>query len=147
MTAPPNPYRTPDTSSVTVDDEWIQLDRGPLPLWLALYCYPVCAASCFYATWLVAWFCLGHLPRPMLDDPKYIGGAMDVAYPLSVIVVSSVPLLTPIGFVASFFSPMRVIKNGVQQGFVLAAIYVAVCVTLVALVRHDPGRVIEWWID
>ncbi len=33
---------------------------------------PVIVLLYLYATWATAWCVLGHLPRPSLDDPKYI---------------------------------------------------------------------------
>jgi hypothetical protein len=33
-----------------------------------------------YATWATAWCVLGHRPRPVFDDPKYISPIVDVPY-------------------------------------------------------------------
>ena len=38
--------------------------------------YPFLILASFYATWLTAWWILGHRPRPSFDDPKLIGSVV-----------------------------------------------------------------------
>ena len=109
---------------------------------------PVWLLGSFYSTWLIAWIQLGHLPRPMLDDPKSIGGVMEIAYFVSGILVMTMPVLTPIGLIASFFCPIstrRTARYALKAA--LAVLYVALCALVLLTLRTDPGRVVEWWFD
>ncbi|MBL8890612.1 MAG: hypothetical protein JNL67_11600 [Planctomycetaceae bacterium] len=87
------------------------------------------------------------MPRPMLDDPKSIGGIMDFAYLLSMLALISLPVLTPVCFVSSFFCPVRFVRNRLAQAVLFAAAYIAVAGGLFLLLRLDPGGVVEWWLD
>lgn len=110
--------------------------------------YPVWLVGAFYATWLVAWVELGHRPRPMLDDPKYIGGLMDFVYGVPGYLLLGLPVLAPLGFAASFFCQKRTTRErrGVLA-MVLAAFYVLMCVTAIVVLRYDGASVVEWWFD
>ena len=121
--------------------------RRKLMIWLLAFFYPVLATLCFYASWLFAWFCLGHMPRPMLDDPMQICGAMDLAYYVSTIAFVSTPVLSPLCFASSFLCPIRLTKSRSLQCLLLATIYVAFCCAISGIVSSDPGSVIEWWFD
>ncbi len=116
-------------------------------LWIVAYRYPIIAASCFYLSWIVAWLMIGHQPRPMLDDPENIGGVMDIAYVISMVAVMSVPMLTPVGFAASFFCPVNSDRNRIAKSSILAIVYIGMCFALWLLVRADPGDIFEWWMD
>jgi hypothetical protein len=145
----PNPYLAPSVSSnePLSDDAATTPTQLKLIVWLVAFFYPVFAALCFYTSWIVAWICLGHVPRPMLDDPKNIGGVMDLAYSVSVFAFFSAPILTPVCFVSCFFSPIRFIRNGLMQRLFLSFVYLALCAAVFATIRFDPGRILEWWFD
>ena len=151
----PNPYRVPERPvpghAEPIDET--NLDAPPASkarrtIWALVYFYPVWLVSSFYLTWLVAWIQLGHRPRPMLDDPKSIGGLMDIAYPIPGIVAMGMPLLAPLGFVAAFFYPVSA-NRGDRYTIrtTLALVYIALCVLALVLLRADGGRVVEWWFD
>lgn len=116
-------------------------------VWAVAYLYPLLTAASIYSSWLVAWMCLGRVPRPLLDDPKFIGGVMDIAYLLSMLAFYSAPVLTPLCFASSFFCPLGRIRNRVARSIVLALAYLAMLAGVILLLRLDPGRVVEWWID
>jgi hypothetical protein len=42
--------------------------------WIFLLC-PLLLVASLDGQWLLSWAVLGHIPRPSLDDPKYIDGA------------------------------------------------------------------------
>lgn len=69
-----NPYQSPSIAIESAEIESAEIDkpltRGAVRLLRAVvWLYPVILIAAFYATWLVAWFVLGHMPRPSLDDP------------------------------------------------------------------------------
>ncbi len=118
-----------------------------LILWLAAYSFPVIGVSCFYLSWFVAWMVLGHQPRPMVDDPKSIGGLMDIAYFISIVAFLSAPILAPIGFIASFVCPFPSFGKQRMRCAILVAVYLGICITILLTIKADPGRAIEWWLD
>ena len=93
------------------------------------------------------WVILGHRPRPMLDDPKYIGGLMNIAYFLPGFLLMGLPILAPLGLAASFSLPSRTQSFRYGIAATLAAIYIMACSGVIMLLRQDPGRVVEWWFD
>ena len=139
-----NPYQSPDLSSLRVEDNSTPVSRYRLAIWTLAYFFPVWLVGSFYATWLIAWMLLGHPPRPMLDDPKSIGNLMDAIYIIPGILMLGIPVLTPIGFAASFFCPIR---SNLSQSGPLAVLFIALCVFGLMLLRWDPHRVVEWWFD
>jgi hypothetical protein len=121
--------------------------RSALFVWTIAYTYPLLAAICFYSSWLVAWVMLGHVPRPMLDDPKSIGGIMDFAYIVATLSIISFPILTPLFLCSSFFCPLRFSNHQVAQGLTLAIVYICMSAAIAMTIWYDPGNVVEWWLD
>jgi hypothetical protein len=122
--------------------------RSRFMVWLLAYLYPVWLVGSFYLTWIIAWAQLGHRPRPMLDDPKSVGGILDIAYYVPGILVMLMPVLAPIGLAASFFCPIttrRDLRHALRAAF--AILYVVFCAIALLTLRSDPGRVVEWWFD
>lgn len=149
-----NPYHAPVTKQVLVEDGETLLPRRSstnwfgFAAWLAVYLYPVWLLAAFYVAWLVAWVQLGHQPRPMLDDPKSIGGFSDDVYMISGMFVILMPVLAPLGLVASFLCPILVrrdVRGGLSTG--LMVLYVLLAASAIWILRADPGRVVEWWFD
>jgi hypothetical protein len=138
-----NPHQNEPTRSVAM----IGVSRGALVAWTIAYTYPLLAAICFYSSWLVAWVMLGHVPRPMLDDPKSIGGVMDFAYVVAGLSLISFPILTPLFLCSSFFCPLRFSKHQVFQGLILALAYICMSAAIAMTIWYDPGSVVEWWLD
>ncbi len=88
------------------------------------------------------------MPRPMLDDPKSIGGLMQVVYFLAAILIMAMPVLTPLGFAASFFLPQNTNKDWrTAKRCLLASIYVIASVIALRILWADPGHVVEWYFD
>ena len=107
--------------------------------------FPLVFLALLYGEWLLAWFVLGHAPRPSIDDPK------DIPFASSAHVVTLIALvgLLPIGLgaicwniwfvVAARYSPPRLLGR-------MAAV-VALFGGTIMLLRLDPGRVVYWWFD
>jgi hypothetical protein len=153
MTAESNPYLTPNTTQALGDDQSLPplhslAIRHWVAVWLLAFLYPIWLLGSFYMTWLIAWVELGHRPRPMLDDPKSIGGFLDIAYYFPGVLVMFMPILAPIGLAASFFCPINTqhVKRHTWHA-ALAVLYVVLCAIALLTLRSDPGRVVEWWFD
>lgn len=154
MTTEANPYQTPNTVRVLVDAHPESPPSGRLAtrfrfaVWLLAFLYPVWLLGSFYLTWLIAAVQLGHPPRPMLDDPKSIGGILNVAYYIPGILLMLMPVLAPIGLAASLFFPIntrRRLRHALGPAF--AVLYIMLCAIALLTLRSDPGRVVEWWFD
>ena len=141
-----NPYHYATPAFVVDPTE--SINRFRFATWLVAYLFPVWFVASFYMTWLIAWIQLGHIPRPMLDDPQSIGGLMDIAYLVPGLMFLLMPVLTPLGLVASFFCPLRKSPSHRFSNRALhVALYVALCAFALVFLREDPGQVVEWWID
>ena len=95
-----NPYVPPNTHgklNEATEDHRPARGWGTI-LWSLAYFYPVLSTACIYSSWLTACICLGRMPRPMLDDPKSIGGIVDAAYMLSMIAILTAPIMIPLCF-------------------------------------------------
>ena len=73
---------------------------------------------------------------------------MDIAYIVPGLMVLAAPALTLLGFVASFFYPAQLNRD---QRFAihtkLVVLYIALCTFAWITLHHDPGNVVEWWLD
>jgi hypothetical protein len=123
---------------------------SPVPRPLALAAdlavvYPVLAVSALYAEWLVAWAVLGHQPRVSLDDPKDIPGS---AW-LGLVTFLALLGLFPAGCAAMVLTVLHAM-SAERRGRRLV-VQILGLLTLwpgaFALIRWDPLRVMEWWID
>lgn len=112
-----------------------------------VYLSPLLALSTVYLCWVSAWAQLGHQPRPLLDDPKYIGGVVDVTYGISILGVMFLPAFLILGLVSCWLYPTKPRPARIKKGFNLASIYFMFCVTCWAIARVDPGKVFYWWFD
>ena len=122
--------------------------------WAVVYFYPVLTLLSVYACWAIVWMTLGHRPKPMIDDPKYIGGFVDVAYGLSMLMWM---FLTPaifVGICACFWSPTKAHHAGNSREALrwamsagLLGTYISICAGCFYLLRFDPGNVVEWYLD
>lgn len=144
-----NPYLvSSETSPERLSGDTVIWITGiKLIVWLVAFFHPVLVVLSVYVSWFVAWACLGHKPRPSLDDPTLIGGAMDLAYLVSALALLSAPLLAPLCFISSFLCPLRLSKNPSLQCLFLICIYFALCFASIATVTRDPGGVFYWWFD
>ena len=143
-----NPYQPEFTTSVFAADHSASTTRFHSALWLLAYLYPCWLVASFYLTWLIAWIQLGRFPRPSLDDPKSIGGLMDIAYPVPGLLLLVMPVMTPLGLASSFFCPVRKpLSKRYAFRSLLVVFYIALCAMAWTLLNKDPGRVVEWWLD
>ena len=153
MTTEANPYQAPNTAQVLVDDHPASpfrrlATRYRVAIWLLAFLYPIWLVSSFYLTWLIAWVQLGHRPRPMLDDPKSVGGILDIAYYVPGVLLLLMPILVPVGLAASFFCPINA-RPGQRHAWraAFSVLYVVLCAIALLTLRSDPVRVVEWWFD
>lgn len=125
-----------------------ELTRYSFAIWLLVYLYPVWFLGSVYLAWLIAYCQLGYAPRPMLDDPMYIGGISTVTYYLFVMLLTLMPVLTPLGFAASFFCPInKRHKSRIVRGVAFSVLYAAICVIVVITIRFGTPRIIVWLSD
>lgn len=135
-----NPYQTPaetaERQSPSLPKLWRRLER-------IVWSYPLVMLMAFYGTWIIAWVSLGHRPRPMLDDPKSIGAAVNVACLVTYGVLMLLPGVAVGGFLLQFLVPARHRNERIRCAMLLVVIYFA----LVAFLRLDPLSVVEWFMD
>jgi hypothetical protein len=112
--------------------------------------YPILPLSSLYATWLTAWFALGHRPRPYSDDPKYIGFPVDMPYFLTWTLLSgTVPVLL-IGAVLVLAEINRSAPRGRKwTARIIALLVVPPLVWSLAylVLQWDPWQVRYWYFD
>jgi len=110
------------------------------------YLYPVMLVGLQYATWFVARIVLGHVPRPMVDDPKYIGWQVDVPHSASWVLLIGYPyaFLASLIFLIAF---LAIAKKAPMVSLALLAGLVVLWAIPFALVSWDPGNVFEWFYD
>ena len=117
---------------------------------LLAYAYPLVFAAGPYLTWLAAWACLGHRPRPSLDDPKYIGLAVDVPYFLSAALTMAVPVAIGLGLIVAVAAGLRAGKTSSAKlgltSFALMAL-VSLWAGVIVFLRADPWQVLNWYWD
>ena len=120
----------------------------PWRIWWIAYLYPIWSAGSMYATWVLAWVHLGHIPRSSLDDPMSIGSLVTVAYTGSLLLMSLMPILMPMGLLAAFFYPLRTrARRSFLRQILLALLYITLSASVLLTLRADPGFVMEWWFD
>jgi hypothetical protein len=59
--------------------------------------YPLLILGSVYATWLTAWFILGHQPRISLDNPKDISPIVDVEFISTTVFILGSPIALILG--------------------------------------------------
>jgi hypothetical protein len=101
----------------------------------------VLAWAVVYAHWLMSWIALGHMPRPSLDDPKFIDGASWM-HPISFLALVAV---LPTALVALLANAWYLAATR-PRGFDLVWRF-AVIAAVVGLFLCDPLRVGEWLVD
>jgi hypothetical protein len=112
--------------------------------------YPAALLSSLYATWLTAWFELGHCPRVYLDDPKFIGPIVKVPYIVTWILLRQFIAASKISVVLILASVGRLLARRKSLDRVAALLILlpfVAWVLSVALIRWDPGYVYYWFLD
>ena len=116
---------------------------------IASLAYPLLLCGSFYAEWFVAWSALGHQPRPFLDDPKNIVEIGHLHLVTGVLIMGFIPM----AFVSIALNGLHVFwrhrgTKGVALALTLRTVIVLVAWgAVIAAVRWDPNRVVEWWFD
>ena len=113
-------------------------------------CYPLLPLLSLYATWATAWYCLGHLPRSSLDDPKFISPMVDVPYDAtSALLAGALPalvvhaLLVAIDFLRMMHDERDDLKRFMVRGVLPLLSWPIAYFGLMA----DPGGVFGWFCD
>jgi hypothetical protein len=108
--------------------------------------YPWGWLSTVYAVWLVAWTALGRRPRPLLDDPKHLGGVVDVAHTASIYVfLLALPIL--FASLAAALALRFIEKAPWRTALLWLAALLFSWIIGVGFARLDPGHVIAWYLD
>lgn len=124
-------------------------DHAPPPLLRlaadATLLYPLLVVLCLYGEWLLAWSVLGHPPLPSLNDPKLLAGSSRLHGLTGVVLIGALPALCAS---VVFYPIVGILPRPSPRRIALRALaVVASWGALFALLRWDPGRVLEWWLD
>jgi len=114
------------------------------------FVYPALVVAMYYVTWVTAWVALGHRPRYMLDDPKYIHWAVDVPSALAALLTYSAPnvLLAAVTFLAVARWGREGSGGQRLRGWLGDLAQLALCwIAALVVLRVDPGGVFAWWLD
>ena len=123
--------------------------RSERLLLLGAYSYPVLVVVSFYLTWFVAWAVLGHMPRPNLDDPKYIGLLVDIPYCVCTLLLMGVPGVMPLSALMAPIALARQAAPGARLARGLIALSALILLWAAALwfLHADPWDVVTWYFD
>ena len=146
MTDNVHPYQPPNAEPKT--DKRDGRIRISQTMWLIAFLYPLILMGSLYGTWLAAWWQLGHMPRPNVDDPKSVGGILSVGWMVPLLFLMLLPIMLPLGFVASFYLRLSRTQPRVEYWWwVLPAIYILFCLLDYWMLKWDPCNVAEWYSD
>ena len=114
--------------------------RGELPAhWVRNACLTAACTLPFLivmrGTWLLAWIVLGHMPRPMLDDPKFISPLVGVVYGFA---YDTCFFWLVAGFLATCLSVMVLRHHLLNLAIGLLSWFVALVLV---------GGMMEWFLD
>ena len=115
-------------------------------LTVASWLYPVVLVASFYATWAIAWVMLGHMPRPSLDDPKYISGWVILPYCISMVLLIAFPTALGGGVIWTVWSGVQRKFRGLTTASAFTLL-MAVWIAAITFLRIDPWRVGDWFMD
>jgi hypothetical protein len=107
--------------------------------------YPWLCVLMVYLTWVVAAITLGHQPRPYLDDPKFIGGWVDLVRVATFLLFLAWPaamLLNAAGMLMAAVMPRRR-----SFGFVFLLLCASLCSWALSLSMVRFSKVIIWFFD
>lgn len=113
---------------------------------VVFWLYPAAMLGMQYATWGVAWLSLGYRPQPWIDDPGYISVWVDVFYYLTGALLIFFFPSVPAGCCATLWAGVARRKSA-WVITVMALIYLALIVGTIAVLRWDPIRVGDWFMD
>lgn len=115
--------------------------------WGLAFFYPATAVASVYFCWALAAVSLGHRPRPSVDDPKDIGGAMEVFYSIALLLVVLLPPMSVGGLAWAILCPIRSLRERRFGRLMIATANAFMFYCVWKLVKLDPGRVFEWFFD
>ena len=109
--------------------------------------YPLVFLACLYGQWFLSWYVLGHVPRPSLDDPKYIDGASWM-HPVTSVALMG---LLPSAGAGLALNGLHVVLNrpGLPRTALRMLCLLGLWAGTVVLLRWDAKtyQVVEWWTD
>ena len=103
-----------------------------------------------YLTWIAAWVTLGRRPQSSVDDPKHIGGLVDLPYIMTALLIGTMPMVMLIACIAGAFVTVWWVRRRGGGIFVSTAAVLALVglyVGCVVLLLWDPLRVMNWYMD
>jgi len=133
-----NPYQSPSVES----DKPLAIGAMCF-LRVTIWLYPGLLVAACYATWLVAWMVLGHMPRPWVDDPKSISILVDVPYMLVGLLLVAFPAAAIAGAVMLLSIPQR---SWVRRLFG-CSLYIVIWIAVILFLCWDPLEVGTWLMD
>ena len=89
---------------------------------------------------------LGHVPRPLLDDPWSIGWPVEIPYAITGLLLVAMPGAALAGLLLeciAFFVSKRTLPIRIASCLLLISLWAAA----IFLLRWDPLRVVEWFFD
>jgi hypothetical protein len=99
-----------------------------------------------YAVWLIAQATLRRAPRPLLDDPKNLGGWVDIAHTASVLLfLLALPIL--VASVAAVLWRGALRRTPWKNALLWLALLQLSWITAGLIARLDPGHVVAWYLD
>ncbi len=141
----PNPFQPPARPTMAAED-LVSPDRSQFHFgWLngLIWTYPVAFPASLIATWLVAWAHLGHVPRPMIDDPKSMGRVVSTFHTITIVMMCGVPGVAVTGFIFLLLQSGRTWLQRLSSTLAYSALWVLV----VFIMRADPLLIGEWFMD
>ena len=120
--------------------------------------YPIGLLVSLYLTWFTAWAVLGHMPRPNLDDPKYISSLVDIPYAATSVLGTCMPGVFMAGLLGVFVLGRGLAPSlsaswaksdwgKVRVGFVALGCFVVCWGAAVSFFVADPWDVFGWYMD
>ena len=143
----PNPYQPNELNELNGEHPRDKTSPFPRPLeflfaWGA-WIYALIVLACYNGVWLLAYFELGHAPRPMLDDPKSLNtvGASGAAFVMVTLGTS------PIIALGRILSQFLVLRRAFGKRLLFAGLTLCLWIGLIFLLRIDNRDIIEWLVD
>ena len=104
--------------------------------------HPLLLPIALYATWITAYATLGRVPRPSLDDPAQIGGAVDIVGFVAAILIYHWQITTIISIAVLLCLPLAAVTL-MRTFLTMTGLYLLTW----WLFETDPGSVACWFYD
>ncbi|HXJ57504.1 MAG TPA: hypothetical protein VNU68_12665 [Verrucomicrobiae bacterium] len=113
-----------------------------------LCAFPLLLVASFYATWIAGRIALGHWPRPSLDDPKGIAGAlMAWFYNLTALLAGLGIPLFGLAILGVTLICVAERPEGWRNRLVEALVALVLFIGFVIFCLWDPHSVLTWYMD